>query len=279
MDSVRKGLNNKGYYVVDADIEKFFDNVNQEKLMVLIEQRISDRRILKLIRQWLKSGIMADGTVVVSDLGTSQGSVISPLLANIYLNVLDRLWGKYGKSLGKLVRYADDSVVICKNKKNADHAYELLRYIMKKLDLTLHPQKTKIVGMWGGKEGFDFLGLHHRKFHKLRKDGKQYIETYQYPSKKAMKKMKLVIKENVNQRYLLPKDVKSLVETMNLKIRGWKNYYKTDNNDKWMNALDFYVLCTFTRWFNKKHSNRSKLGKMKKVRKILTHENLIKFAA
>ncbi len=91
LEKVRKACNNKGYYVVDADIEKFFDNVNQDKLMVLVEQRTSDRRILKLIRQWLKSGVLYGNILTISELGTSQGSVISPLLANIYLNTLDRL--------------------------------------------------------------------------------------------------------------------------------------------------------------------------------------------
>ena len=95
---VRKACNNKGYYVVDADIEKFFDNVNQDKLMKLAEQRISDRRILKLIRQWLVSGVLYGNVLTISELGTSQSSVISPLLANIYLSPLDRL----GKSMDLL---------------------------------------------------------------------------------------------------------------------------------------------------------------------------------
>ena len=146
LEVVRKACNNKGYYVVDADIEKFFDNVNQDKLMMkLVEQRISDRRILKLIRQWLVSGVLYGNVLTISELGTSQGSVISPLLANIYLNTLDRLWEKYGLTHGILVRYADDTVIICKNKKNANHALNLLQYIMAKLDLKLHPVKTKIV--------------------------------------------------------------------------------------------------------------------------------------
>lgn len=152
LEVVRKACNNKGYYVVDADIEKFFDNVNQDKLMILIEQRISDRRILKLIRQWMRSGILYGSILTISELGTSQGSVISPLLANIYLNTLDRLWEKYGRTHGILVRYADDTVIICKNKKSVNHAQSLLQYIMGKLDLRLHPVKTKIVNMWDGTE-------------------------------------------------------------------------------------------------------------------------------
>lgn len=160
LEVVRKACNNKGYYVVDADIEKFFDNVNQEKLMKLVEQRISDRRILKLIKQWLVSGVLYGNVLTISELGTSQGSVISPLLANIYLNTLDRLWEKYGLTHGILVRYADDTVIICKNKKSANHALNLLQYIMAKLDLKLHPVKTKIISMWDGKEGLGHAVLH-----------------------------------------------------------------------------------------------------------------------
>ena len=130
---------------------------------VLVEQRISDRHILKLIRQWLRSGILCGNILTISELGTSQGSVISSLLANIYLNTLDRLWEKYGLTHGIFVRYVDYMVVICKNKKSANHALNLLQYIMAKLDLKLHLVKTKIVCMWDGKEGFDFLGIHHRR--------------------------------------------------------------------------------------------------------------------
>ena len=229
LEVVRKACNNKGYYVVDADIEKFFDNVNQDKLMKLAEQRISDRRILKLIRQWLVSGVLYGNVLTISELGTSQGSVISPLLANIYLNTLDRLWEKYGHTHGILVRYADDTVIICKNKKSANHALNLLQYIMVKLDLKLHPVKTKIVSMWDGKEGFDFLGMHHRRMTTETRKGQLYKETYQYPSRKAMKKMKAEVKRNVNRRSLLVAKEEDLIKNLNPKITGWKNYYSTYN--------------------------------------------------
>ena len=244
---------------MDADIEKFFDNVNQDKLMMLIEQRISDRRILKLIRQWMGSGILYGNILTISELGTSQGSVISPLLANIYLNTLGRLWEKYGRTHGILVRYADDTVIICKNKKSANHAQSLLQYIMGKLDLKLHPVKTEIINMWDGTEGFDFLGLHHRRFSKINKKGNRYGETYQYPSKKAMKKMKRTVKESINQRYLLVKTEEELIKVLNPKITGWRNYYKTRNDRKWMRAIDWYILCTFCRWNNKKRQQTRKL--------------------
>jgi group II intron reverse transcriptase/maturase len=279
LEVVRKACNNKGYYVVDADIQSFFDNVNHGKLMKLVEQRISDRRILKLIRQWLKAGVLYGNILEVSELGTSQGSVISPLLANIYLNTLDRLWEKYGLTHGKLVRYADDSVIICKNKKSANHALELLKYIMGKLDLTLHPTKTKIVCMWDGKEGFDFLELHHRRMVTETSKGVTFKETFQYPSKKAMKKMKAAIKENVNSRSLLVASEEDLIKTMNPKITGWRNYYQTKTDSKWMQALDWYVICTFTRWYNKKHQRRSYMSMVGKVRTIIYEKGLKRMTA
>ena len=278
LEVVRKACNNKGYYVVDADIEKFFDNVNQDKLMALMELRISDRRILKLIRQWLKSGILYGNILEISELGTSQGSVISPLLANIYLNTLDRLWEKYGLTHGILVRYADDTVIICKNKKSANHALTLLQYIMGKLDLKLHPVKTKIVCMWDGKEGFEFLGMHHRRMTTETRQGRTFQETYQYPSRKAMKKMKSAIKSNVNSRSLLVAREEDLIKNLNPKITGWKNYYTTKTSDKWMKALDWYIICTFTRWYNKKHQRRNYMSKVGFVRNTIYEKGLKRMA-
>lgn len=279
LEKVRKACNNKGYYVVDADIEKFFDNVNQDKLMVLVEQRISDRRILKLIRQWLKSGVLYGNILEISELGTSQGSVISPLLANIYLNTLDRLWEKYGLTHGILVRYADDSVIICKNKKSANHALNLLQYIMGKLDLKLHPVKTKIVCMWDGKEGFDFLGMHHRRMNTETKQGQIFKETYQYPSKKAMRKMKTAIKSNVNSRTLLVATEEDLIKNLNPKITGWRNYYRTKTSNQWLQSIDWYIICTFTRWYNKKHQRRNYMSKVGFVRNSIYEKGLKKMAA
>ncbi len=279
LEMVRKSCNNKGYYVVDADIEKFFDNVNQNKLMKLVEQRISDRRILKLIRLWLKSGVLYGNILTIPELGTSQGSVISPLLANIYLNTLDRLWEKYGRAHGILVRYADDTVVICRNKKGANHARNLLQYIMAKLDLKLHPVKTKIISMWDGTEGFDFLGLHHRRFSKRNKRGIRYGETYQYPSKKAMKKMKQTVKETINQRYQLVKTEEELRKELNPKITGWRNYYKTRNDRKWMNAMDWYILCTFCRCNNKKRQQTRKLKGLSTTKQRLREKGLQRMSA
>ena len=266
LEVVRKACNNKGYYVVDADIEKFFDNVNQDKLMKLVEQRISDRRILKLIRQWLVSGVLYGNVLTISELGTSQGSVISPLLANIYLNTLDRLWEKYGLTHGILVRYADDTVIICKNKKSANHALNLLQYIMTKLDLKLHPVKTKIVSMWDGKEEFDFLGMHHRRMTTETSKGQLYKETYQYPSRKAMKKMKTEIKKilealprilpnmdkeiSQNLKLILKKrgiDIHTAAAVQGVETEGDQYVCKYIEKEKEQSAISQYVLCAVGR--------------------------------
>ena len=270
---------NDGYeWVVDIDIEQFFDKVNHDKLIQILREQVNDSTTLNLIRKYLKAGVMENGLEKATITGVPQGSVISPLLANIYLNTLDRLWEKYGHTHGILVRYADDTVIICKNKKSANHALNLLQYIMAKLDLKLHPVKTKIISMWDGKEGFDFLGMHHRRMTTETRKGQLYKETYQYPSRKAMKKMKAEVKRNVNRRSLLVAKEEDLIKNLNPKITGWKNYYSTKRNEKWMQALDWYIICTFTRWYNKKHQRRNRMSKVGFVRNSIYEKGLKKMA-
>lgn len=143
LERIRKACNRKGNWVVDVDIQGYFDNINQEKLMKLVEMRISDRRILKLMRKWLTAGVMEEGKVRRSDLGTPQGGVISPLLANIYLNYFDVLWERHGSKLGELTRYADDLVVVCKTKKDAEQAYKLIRTIMETPRINAAPNQDE----------------------------------------------------------------------------------------------------------------------------------------
>ena len=163
-------------------------------------------------------------------------------------------------------------------KRSANHALSLLQYIMAKLDLKLHPVKTKIVSMWDGKEGFDFLGMHHRRMTTETSKGQLYKETYQYPSRKAMKKMKAEIKRNVNNRSLLVAKEEDLIKNLNPKITGWKNYYSTKTNEKWMQALDWYIICSFARWYNKKHRRRHHMSKVGFVRNSIYEKGLKKMA-
>ena len=259
-------------------IKGYFDNINHDKLMLLVEERINDRRILKLIRGWLKAGVMVDGKLEATVKGGVQGGVITPLLSNIYLNYMDRIWEKYGSHLGKLVRFADDSVVICKTKKDANHAMGLIREIMRRLELELNEEKTKLVSLWGGKEGFDFLGMHHRSSKEIHSRGHVYYTTIQFPSKKAMKRMKLAVKELLGNRGRLKMDIKDLIKIMNPKIRGWRNYYGLKTAKKWLRSIDWHILQWFTRWWNKKRQKRKHLSRIPWVRQQLQTFGLEKLA-
>ena len=158
----------KNWYVVDADIQGYFDNINHEILLELIKRRISDRRVIKLCRQWLQAGVIEDGKYYRTEKGSPQGGVISPLLANIYLHVVDSYWENH-KKLGVIVRYADDAVIVCRTRKDAEVAFEHLKRIMAKLKLTLNPQKTKNVDM--NKDGFIFLDSTTRSLIRLKVGG------------------------------------------------------------------------------------------------------------
>lgn len=278
LEVVRKACNDHGWWVVDADIQGYFDNISHDKLLKLVETRISDRRILKIIKQWLKAGVMNEGKYEESEIGSPQGGVISPLLANIYLNYLDTVWEKSGQALGRLVRYADDFVIICRTKKDAEHALKLVKTVMQRLELTLHPEKTRLVPMWAGQDGFDFLGMHHRGFRMDTGEAKWYQKTYQFPSKKAMKKMRIAVKAELVCRSILKMDIKEMVERLNPKIRGWRNYYGLKTAKQWMRKMDWYIFQRFTIWYNKKKQKQGNYLRMRKVYQLLSKEGLLKLA-
>jgi group II intron reverse transcriptase/maturase len=224
-----------GWWVVDADIESYFDRIDHDLLMSLVKRRISDRRVLKLIQQWLRVGVMEEGDWVSAEVGSPQGGVISPLLANIYLHVLDMYWEEQYAFLGKLVRYADDGVVICRTKWQAEQALEKIKWVMTRIRLTLHPTKTRIVDM--GREGFDFLGFH---FHKMRSKKTRKLVPYMWPGQKAMKSVRNKIHE-ITSRKRLSNPPEEVVKYLNLVIRGWRNYFRIGNSTKKFQDLDRYV--------------------------------------
>ena len=157
-------------YVVDADIQGYFDNIRRDILLELVKERVADRRVVKLIRQWLEAGVMEDGTVRETRAGTPQGGVISPLLANIYLNKLDRIWAARCGHLGTLIRYCDDFVAMCRTESAAREALRGIGLVMSRLGLKLHPAKTRLVDLRRGKESFTFLGCTIRKKRSIRRN-------------------------------------------------------------------------------------------------------------
>ena len=225
----------KGWWVVDADIESYFDRIDHDLLMSLLKRRISDRRVLKLIGQWLRAGVMEEGDWSSTEVGSPQGGVISPLLANIYLHVLDMYWAEQDVFLGKLVRYADDSVVICQTRRHAERTLAKIKWIMTRIRLSLHPIKTRIVDM--GREGFDFLGFH---FHKMKSKKTRKLAPYIWPGQKAMRSVREKI-HAITTRKRLNNPPEEVVKYLNLVIRGWRNYFRIGNSTKKFQDLDRYV--------------------------------------
>jgi RNA-directed DNA polymerase len=250
-------------HIVEADIKGFFDNVDQQWLMKFVAHRIADKRIQRMIKRFLRAGVSEDGSVSISDEGTPQGGVISPLLANIYLHYALDLWFEkvYRKSCtgyARLIRYADDFVVCFQYKSDAQRFREELVKRLGKFSLEVEPNKTKVLefGRFAveharkkGKraETFDFLGLTH--YCSTRKDGKGFRMKRVTARKKFTAKLKIFKQWLKSARNMKTKE---LWKTVIAKLRGHYNYYGVTDNLRGLARFEAEVKKLLFKWLNRR---------------------------
>ena len=260
VDAIAEGMHQGYTQVIDADVSKYFDSIPHSKLLATVAERVADGAMLHLLKLWLKASVVSDeggqrrnlGSGKASRKGTPQGGVISPLLSNLYLHLLDRNWERQGmaeRHQARLVRYADDFVVLCR--KQTETPMRMIRRLMGKMGLSLNEEKTRVVNVWEGR--IRFLGF-EMGIARSGRTGKPYPLVI--PSKKSCKAVKARLTAlTTRARVLVPPE--DLVRQINPLLRGWVGYFHYRNCGKAMSGVKAHAEQRLRIWLRNRHKVRS----------------------
>jgi RNA-directed DNA polymerase len=252
-DALRRvnGLLTDGYTcVVDVDLKSYFDTIPHGPLMACVREKIADRRVLTLIESFLTQGVLEEMREWTPTAGSPQGAVISPLLSNLYLDRLDRQMARAGY---EMVRYADDLVVLCRNRTEAQTALEQIQAWVRQAGLTLHPTKTRLVDLNEPGEGFDFLGYH---FERGRRDR---TRIHRWPRRKSIQKLRETLRQKTPRKN--GRSLPDIIANVNRTLRGWFEYFKHTTRRSVFEALDGYLRRRLRRILLKRHKRRHGNGR------------------